>query len=72
MLARRGEFDAAERLAREAVAIAEKSDFLFAHGEALTDLAEVLELSGQRDAAASAAGASAGFHERKGNVFSAT
>ena len=48
-LARKGEHQAAEQLAREAVAFAEKSDFLLAHADALTDLAEVLELQGKHE-----------------------
>ena len=42
VLARRGDTDAAESLAREGVAFASHSDFLHSHAEALMDLAEVL------------------------------
>jgi hypothetical protein len=49
--ARRGLFTQAETLAREAVAYASTSDFLPAHADALADLAEVLRLGGDEDAA---------------------
>ena len=49
LLARRGELEEGERLAREAVALAEETDMLNVHGDALLDLAEVLALAG-RDA----------------------
>ena len=45
VLANRGELDAAEKLAREAVAFAAGSDFLDSHGDALTDLAAVLVIA---------------------------
>jgi tetratricopeptide (TPR) repeat protein len=66
--ARRGEMEDAERLAREAVAFAEDSDFLHSHGDALMDLAEVLELAGRREEAADTARRAISVHERKGNV----
>jgi len=66
-LARRGALDEAERLAREAVAFAETSDFLLGHADALTDLAEVLELRGERVATAAALSEAVALHERKGN-----
>ena len=47
VLARRGELQEGERLAREAVARAEETDMLNAHADALIDLAEVLALAGQ-------------------------
>ncbi len=49
LLARRGDSEAAEALAREAVALASETDFLVLHGDALMDLAEVLRTNG-RDA----------------------
>jgi len=49
--ARRGRMEDAERLGREAVALAETTDFLQLHGEALSDLAEVLALAGRTDEA---------------------
>jgi tetratricopeptide (TPR) repeat protein len=70
-LARRGEHQTAEQLAREAVAYAEKSDFLMAHADAMTDLAEVLELQSQRDGATEALQKALDLHEQKGNVLAA-
>ncbi len=71
LLARRGELAAAERLAREAVAFAETSDFLTSHASALIDLAEVLELDGRGEAAAEAVRDAIELYERKGNVVAA-
>jgi tetratricopeptide (TPR) repeat protein len=47
IVARRGSFDDAEQLAREAVALGEDTDALSTRGDAHLDLAEVLELSGR-------------------------
>ncbi|HET9507900.1 MAG TPA: hypothetical protein VFO81_08140, partial [Gaiellaceae bacterium] len=69
ILARRGDLESAERLAREAVAFAAGGDFLHSHAEALMDLAEVLELAGDRDEAAEAVRAAASLWERKGNLL---
>ena len=68
VLARRGDFEAAEKLAREAVEYAEASDFLHSHANALTDLAEVLALAGRPEESASAIEAAIRLHEAKGNV----
>jgi tetratricopeptide (TPR) repeat protein len=68
VIARSGEFDAAERLAREAVEFAAESDFYLAHADALMDLAEVLELRGESDAAAVAIQEAMRFYELKGNL----
>ncbi|MDQ3379804.1 MAG: AAA family ATPase [Actinomycetota bacterium] len=68
VLARRGDFEAAERLAREAVEYAEASDFLHSHADALTDLAEVLALAGRPEEAAPAIEAAIRLHDAKGNV----
>jgi DNA-binding SARP family transcriptional activator len=69
-LARRREPEA-EELAREAIAFVEQSDFLPVHAEALTDLAEVLRLAGQREEASRSLEASVRFHDQKGNVLAA-
>jgi class 3 adenylate cyclase/tetratricopeptide (TPR) repeat protein len=57
-LAERGELGAAEQLVREAVRLAEGTDFLWDRGDALLDLAAVLraggEVSGERAATAEA------------------
>jgi len=52
--ARRGEFAEAERLAREAVAVCDKTDMLDVQGDVYADLAEVLSLAGRPKEAAAA------------------
>ena len=69
LLARRGELQEGDRLAREAVAIAEETDMLNAHADALIDLAKVLALAG-RDARAELEQALT-LYERKGNLVMA-
>jgi class 3 adenylate cyclase/tetratricopeptide (TPR) repeat protein len=69
VLARRGELQEGERLAREAVALAEETDMLNAHADALLDLAEVLGLADQ-DARPELEQAVA-LYERKGNLVMA-
>jgi hypothetical protein len=56
----------AERSAREAVAILEPTDALRWRGEALTDLAQVLETAGRLDEAAAARPQALERYERKG------
>jgi tetratricopeptide (TPR) repeat protein len=70
-LARRGELDTAERLAREAVALAEQTDFLNLHGNALMDLTTVLRHGRRLEDAAAAAAAATALYERKGNLVGA-
>jgi hypothetical protein len=69
VLARRGELEEGERVAREAVALAAETDMLNAHAAALLDLADVLALAG-RDAQAELDQAHA-LYERKGNLVMA-
>ena len=69
MLARRNEFDDGLRLAREAVALAQDSDFLPAHADALADLAEVLRLAGREDEARAALEEAIVLYEQKGNLL---
>jgi len=69
VLARRGEFEAAERLGRDAVAYASSSDLYVAHADALMDLAEVLRLAGDRASAREAVEEAIRYFELKGNVF---
>jgi class 3 adenylate cyclase/tetratricopeptide (TPR) repeat protein len=69
LLARRGELEEGERLAREAVAVAEETDMLNVHADALLGLADVLVLAG-RDARAELDEALA-LYERKGNLVMA-
>ena len=71
VLARRGAFDEAERLANEAVELAETGDFLLAHADAVADRAEVLELAGKRAEAASAFERAVELYEQKGVVIAA-
>jgi class 3 adenylate cyclase/tetratricopeptide (TPR) repeat protein len=70
LLARRGELAAAERLAREAVAVCEETDMLDAQGDVYADLAEVLLLAGKPDEAAAALEQALDRYQRKGNLVS--
>jgi DNA-binding SARP family transcriptional activator len=71
VLARRAEIGAAQTLAREAVSFASESDFHMAHGDALMDLAEVLELAGERAAAEAAVRRAIELFELKGHLLAA-
>jgi len=71
VLARRGEFEEAQRLAREAIAFAAGSDFLLDHGDALMDLGEVLKLAGDEENAGAAVRDAIDFYELKGAVIAA-
>jgi class 3 adenylate cyclase/tetratricopeptide (TPR) repeat protein len=71
VLARRGDHAEAERLAREAVAISQGTDFLDGQGDAYADLGEVLLLGGKPDEATAALEQAHERYERKGNVVSA-
>jgi tetratricopeptide (TPR) repeat protein len=68
VLARRGELERAELLAREAVALAATTDFLSLRGETLLDMAEVLRLAGDDAASASAVEEALRLFETKGNI----
>ena len=68
-LARRNEIDEALLLAHEAVVLAQESDFLPAHADALADLAEVLRLAGQEAAARAALEDAIVLYEQKGNLL---
>jgi len=68
VLAHKGDFEAAEELARVSVAFAAESDFHPAHADALMDLAHVLELRGEPDAAARSVEEAIRFYELKGNL----
>ena len=70
-MARRGDLDEAERLAREGVALTEGVDYLNQMGEAWADLGYVLRLSGRRDEAADALRRALALFEAKGNVVTA-
>jgi Flp pilus assembly protein TadD len=71
VLARRHEFEAAEELARGAVALAEQTDGLNSQGRALMDLAEVLELAGRAGEAQPVVEHALHLFEQKGNAVSA-
>jgi tetratricopeptide (TPR) repeat protein len=66
-----GRAEEAEAVAREAVALAEGTEFVNMHGDAALDLARILLLVGRRDEAAGHAKTALGLYERKGNVVSA-
>jgi class 3 adenylate cyclase/tetratricopeptide (TPR) repeat protein len=66
--AHRGDLDRAEALAREAVAISEQTDALNWQGDALSDLAEVLDAGGRSDDAEAALEQALERYERKRNV----
>jgi tetratricopeptide (TPR) repeat protein len=70
VLARRGEDEEAERLAREAVAIGRETDMVNQHADAYVDLGEVLLLGGKTDEAAAALEQAIERYERKGNIVS--
>jgi class 3 adenylate cyclase/tetratricopeptide (TPR) repeat protein len=71
ILARRGEMEEAEKLAREAVEIAERTDWLNMQGDAQMALADVLRLAERTEDALDAARAALDRYERKGNVVAA-
>jgi tetratricopeptide (TPR) repeat protein len=71
VLARQGEHTEAERLAREAVAISEETDFLEVQGNAYADFAEVLLLADRPDEATSALKQALDRYERKENLVMA-
>ena len=71
VLARRAEIPAAEALAREALAIAEATDFVNDRADALIDLSHVLEASRRCDEAVSAASGALDLYELKGNMVAA-
>jgi ATP/maltotriose-dependent transcriptional regulator MalT len=70
-LARLGDFELAERLARDAVALAERTDFLVLHGDALMALADVLRLAGRPGEAVPFVEEALRLYEQKGSVVSA-
>jgi tetratricopeptide (TPR) repeat protein len=71
LLARRGGFDEAERLGREAVAIGSGSDYLDARANAVADLAEVLRLAGRPEESTARSQEAIRLYESKGNVTAA-
>ncbi len=71
VLASRGESADAERLAREAVALVEPTDFLPLKAVVYDALGEVLALAGKTTEATAAVEGAISLHEQKGNVVSA-
>jgi class 3 adenylate cyclase/tetratricopeptide (TPR) repeat protein len=71
VLARRGEYVEAERLARDAVAIGEPTDDLNTQASASADLAEVLEMAGRHEEAVAEMTRARELYEQKGNIVSA-
>jgi class 3 adenylate cyclase/tetratricopeptide (TPR) repeat protein len=65
VLARKGDFAEAERLARESVALAETVELAQLRGSAYDDLAEVLQLAGKRAEATAALERALDVYERK-------
>jgi predicted ATPase/class 3 adenylate cyclase len=68
VLAKRGELDQAEQLAREAEALVESTDFPDLQAIAFLSLAEVLEAIGKTDEAAQLIARARTIYEQKGNV----
>jgi predicted ATPase/class 3 adenylate cyclase len=66
--ARRGEFERAEALAKQALHVAERTDLLNTHADAFLDLAEVFILAGRPVDARAAAEEAARRYAEKGNV----
>ena len=60
-----------EQIAREAVALAQDTDDINLHGDALMALAEVLQLAGRPDEAAPFIDQALRLYEQKGNLVSA-
>jgi predicted ATPase/class 3 adenylate cyclase len=70
VLARQDQLDEAERLAREAVRLSQRSKQLDSQAEALLDLAEVLRIKGQLPEATEQAERALDLYDRKGNLVS--
>jgi class 3 adenylate cyclase/tetratricopeptide (TPR) repeat protein len=71
LLARKGQPEAAEGLAREAVGLAEGTDDVNRQGRVLVDLAEVLERAGRTEEAVPVVEQALGCFEAKGNTVAA-
>jgi class 3 adenylate cyclase len=69
--ARLGRQEEGERLARDAVALTDRTDFLLDRADARVDLADVLRLGGGRDESAQLLREARELNERKGNIVSA-
>ena len=71
VLARRGEREEAEARGRQAVSLAEETDMLNFHGNALADLAEVHALAERTEVARERLERALELFERKGNIVAA-
>lgn len=71
LLVRRGELEQAERLAREASAMAAPTDFVDLRAKAAADLAEVLHMARKTDESQLALAEAIRLYEQKGNVAAA-
>jgi tetratricopeptide (TPR) repeat protein len=71
VLARRGQAQEAEALAREGVGIIKQTDYVLYQADALTDLAEVLRLLNRTSEAATAAEEAFRLYDEKGNAVAA-
>ena len=71
VLARRGEHEEAEHVAREAAALADTTEMPNAQGDVYADVGEVLLLAGRRGEATEALERALQHYERKGNVVMA-
>jgi predicted ATPase len=72
VLSRRSQMHQAEALAREAVAIAQTTDFINYRADALLDLSHVLKASRRIDESVTCASAALHFYQVKGNTVSET
>jgi class 3 adenylate cyclase/tetratricopeptide (TPR) repeat protein len=68
LLARRSEYEAAERLGREAIALGDPTDNLDAKADSRFDLAIVLRAAGKRDEAISVLDEADTLYEQRGNT----
>jgi len=71
VLAQRDEAEKAEELAREAVAIARRTDYLNMHADALLALGDVLAIGGRPAEGIQSVEEALLLYERKGNLASA-
>jgi hypothetical protein len=71
LLAAKGDYQAADRLAREAVKLADDTDDLFMRGQVFMAQAEVLRLGGRDADAVPVLRQAVEVSERKGNVVTA-
>jgi len=71
LIAKGGATREAQRLAREAVALVEQTDWLSHHGDALVDLAAVLQVAGRVDDEVEALESALDLYDRKRNLVAA-